>query len=91
MEDPVPYVAGFIIGAVVVLGVVAILMFSGTVVPNGSTDALVKNFCVEKGYDTGTYKNIAEGIEITCKLDRQGSQTEMRYIVRNGEIFAWIF
>ncbi len=91
MEDARPYVVGFIIGVIVIALITTILLFAGSLSTNKATGALVKNFCIEKGYDTGTYRQISDGIEITCRINRDNTQAEMRYLVRNGEIFAWVF
>jgi len=91
MDDPKPYVVGFVLGIIVIAVITTILLFAGSMTTNKATGTLVKNFCINKGYDTGTYKQIADGIEITCTIDRDNTQAEMKYVVRNGEIFAWVF
>jgi hypothetical protein len=89
MDDPGAYVAGFILGAVVIFVVSMVFLFSGSFIGNDeTTQTLVDQFCISKGYQSGTYKPTSEGTEITCIIDGDQTHTEMRYILRDGEIFA---
>ena len=91
MEDPGAYVAGFILGAVVIFVVSMIFLFSGSFPSGGeTTKTLVDQFCISKGYQYGTHSPTGEGTEITCMIDSAQSHTEMKYILRDGEVFAMI-
>jgi len=91
MEELGPYIIGFILGAIAVFAITMILFYAGTFTAGDSTDVLVRNFCIKKGYDTGVYKQIPGGIEMTCSIERGNTRNEMKYIVRNGKIYSWIF
>ena len=89
MEDPGAYVAGFILGAVVIFVISMIFVFSGPLAyADGTTQTLVNQFCTSKGYHSGTYQPADGGTEITCIIDGNQFHTEMKYILRDGEIFA---
>jgi hypothetical protein len=89
MEDPGAYVAGFILGAVVIFVISMIFIFSGSF-PSGdeTTQTLVDQFCISKGYQSGTYKPVSDGTELTCVIDGDQTHIEMKYILRDGEVFA---
>jgi len=90
-ETKISLIAGFVMGMIAAFLVIAILSHAGIFSSDNSLNVLVKNFCREKGYDTGMYARIPQGIEITCMLERSDVKTKMSYVVMNDKIFAWIF